>query len=182
VFKNEWLELKQDTLRLDKDASYVYTYIKRLHSGVMVVPYFTDTNSLLLVSQYRHPVGKIAWGFPGGGIEKGQSAQECARAELLEEAGYQVKQLIDLGQYLPDMGVIGNTGGRVFLGLDPVKATKPSQATDEEFTSPQLFSLEEVKQMIWEGEIRDGWSLGPFSLFLLWLEKHGTKVKHGKSS
>ena len=182
VFANQWLELKEDTLSLDKDTEYAYSYLVRRHDGVMVIPYFTDTDSVLMVSQYRHPIRKTIWGFPGGGREKEQSFEDCARQELREETGYQAEELIDLGPYMPDAGMLGNTG-RIFVAVNPTKVGEPSQHTAEETTQPEIFTLEKVKTMIADGEIRDGWSLGPFSLFLLWLEKHDTKnAGHGATS
>ncbi len=183
VFENDVLDLKIDTLTLEDNQPYDYIYVTRKQPGAVIVPYFSDTDSVLLVSQYRHPVSKVAWGFPGGGIESDQTAEETARKELLEETGYEAKELLDLGQYLPDMGIIGNTKGQVFLALDPVKVGESAQDTAEESTEPQIFPLEKVKQMISEGEIRDGWTLGPWSIFLLWLEKNGTKENgHGENS
>lgn len=184
VFANDILDLKLDQLTLDNNQPpYPYIYISRKQSGVVVIPYFANQDSVLLVSQYRHPLQLVIWGFPGGGIEKGQNAEQTAQKELLEETGYQAKQLIDLGPYYPDAGIIGNTGGRVFLALNPVKVGPPSQHTAQETTKPKMFKLSEVKKMISQGEIRDGWSLGPWSIFLLWLAENGTKeTAHGKHS
>jgi ADP-ribose pyrophosphatase len=175
VFEDDILTVKVDTLHLENETDYQYSYIHRKNDGALVIPYFEKDNSLLMVSQYRHPIRQVTWTFPGGGIEPGQSPEVNAREELLEETGYQATKLIDLGPYQPDMGVMENEG-RVFVALNPKKVSEPSQNTPEETTVPEIFPLAEVKRKISDGEVRDGWSLGPFSLFLLWLEE---RQNHG---
>jgi ADP-ribose pyrophosphatase len=133
-------------------------------------------------TQYRHPVQKMSLGFPGGAIEDGQTPTSAAIRELLEETGYQAKKLIDLGSFMPDIGIQSDIG-RVFVALNPTKVAEPTQQTEEETTIPTIKTIKEIKQLIREGEVRDGWSLGPFSIFLLWLEKNAKKkTEHGEKN
>lgn len=136
----------------------------------MVVPYFETTDSVLMETQYRHPIQRIIAGFPGGAIEDDQTPIAAAQRELLEETGYQAEEFINLGTFLPDVGIQANTGS-LFIALNPVKVAEPSQQTDEETTIPIVKTVDEVKALVEQGEIRDGWSLGPFLVFLLWREK-----------
>lgn len=170
AFENEWIAVKIDTLTFGKNHTYSYTYVAKRQNGAMVIPYFTKTDSVLMTTQYRHPVQKMALGFAGGSIEAGQTAEAAARRELLEETGYQAEKFIDLGEFMPDIGIQSDIG-RVFVALDPVKIAEPTQHTDEETTVPEIKTVKEVKELIRKGEMRDGWSMGPFLVFLLWLEK-----------
>jgi ADP-ribose pyrophosphatase len=43
---------------------------------------------MLLVKQYRHPLGRDNWEVVAGGMEAGESPEEAARRELREETGY----------------------------------------------------------------------------------------------
>ena len=127
-----------------------------------------------MTQQYRHPVQRIVFGFTGGAIEDGFTPEAAARKEMLEETGYQAEKFIDLGPFMPDIGIQSDVG-RIFVAIDPVKVAEPTQQTDEETTIPTIKTVSEVKKLIRDGEIRDGWSLGPFSLFLLWHEQQGKK-------
>ena len=56
-----------------------------------VLMYLYDDQGRVLASQAQegHDSDQKNWKFPGGGIESGQSINEAARREALEEAGYQ---------------------------------------------------------------------------------------------
>lgn len=57
----------------------------------------TDKRGRLLLQQRVYPPGR--WGIPGGLMELGESAEDCARRELLEETGVRLGSLRLLGVY-----------------------------------------------------------------------------------
>lgn len=40
---------------------------------------------ILLIRQHIFPTGKLLWIFPGGGIEPGETEEECVKREMKEE-------------------------------------------------------------------------------------------------
>lgn len=48
-------------------------------------------DQLLLIRHLHHDSGRTYWLFPGGGIEAGESDEECLRREMLEETNLVVK-------------------------------------------------------------------------------------------
>ncbi|WP_113930271.1 NUDIX hydrolase [Bacillus sp. P14.5] len=58
-------------------------------TGSVVV--ISDEEGRILLQQRRHPEG--AWGLPGGLMELGESTEETARREVLEETGLEVGNL-----------------------------------------------------------------------------------------
>lgn len=70
--------------------------------------------SLLLVQQ-EHPRGRD-WGYVGGGLEPGESLEECAVREAREESGLRVRllRLLCVDQHWRDGNMYGL--GFVFLG------------------------------------------------------------------
>ncbi|TMV44995.1 NUDIX hydrolase [Paenibacillus mesophilus] len=57
--------------------------------GAVVV--IMDERNRILLQQRVHPRGK--WAFPGGLMELGESAEDTARREVLEETGLEVGEL-----------------------------------------------------------------------------------------
>lgn len=45
----------------------------------------------------KHSYGPKAWGLPGGGMKAGEDPEKCAKRELFEEVGLELKELQPLG-------------------------------------------------------------------------------------
>lgn len=71
-----------------------WEYVERVNcTGVVIIIGKTDEGKVILVEQFRRPVGKRVIGFPAGLVNdhvyrKKESAAEAARREFLEETGY----------------------------------------------------------------------------------------------
>lgn len=68
----------------------------------------TKGKDVLLVRQYRPAPELTMLELPSGYVEKGESPEQAARRELLEETGYQAEKFEPLGALVPDCGRIGN--------------------------------------------------------------------------
>jgi ADP-ribose pyrophosphatase len=64
--------------------------------GIVAVVPVTDNKEVLLIRQFRPPVNGYVIEFPAGLNDKGDTLQEAARRELLEETGYTAKKIVFL--------------------------------------------------------------------------------------
>lgn len=84
----------------------------RTRDGVSVIA--KDLGGQILV--IRHSYGPQAWYFPGGGIRSGESPENAARRELLEETGCEIEGLKLVG--LVEETLSGATAkGHLFEGV-----------------------------------------------------------------
>ena len=51
-----------------------------------------DDGRLVMVRQYRYPIGRSIIEFPAGKLDAGESTIDCARRELREETGYSARE------------------------------------------------------------------------------------------
>lgn len=88
------------------------------HPGAVGVVALDDVGQVLLIRQYRHPVGRLLWEIPAGLRDvAGEPLLETARRELLEEAGYQAARWQVLTDYYTSPG-ISSERLRIFLARD----------------------------------------------------------------
>jgi ADP-ribose pyrophosphatase YjhB (NUDIX family) len=92
----------------------------------------TDGENLLLVKRGKRPY-KDRWALPGGFVEYGETVEETAVREVLEETGVQIKLEAILGVYSdPQRDPRGHTLTTVFIGRriagDPVGGDDAKEA------------------------------------------------------
>lgn len=73
-----------------------------------------EDGHVLLVSQYRVPLGRVCLEIPAGLIGdedggEGESAVTAAIRELEEETGYRAERMEDLGTYYSSPGMVGES-------------------------------------------------------------------------
>ncbi|HCF91497.1 MAG TPA: NUDIX hydrolase, partial [Firmicutes bacterium] len=59
---------------------------------------------LVLVRQYRHPIGRELLEIPAGKLDGGEPPEQCAVRELSEETGLQPIELLELGKIVTAPG------------------------------------------------------------------------------
>ncbi len=66
-------------------------------------------NRFLIVRQFRHGTERVGMEFPAGVIDRGETPEQAARRELLEETGYEAGELKQIGEVSPNPAFMGNT-------------------------------------------------------------------------
>jgi len=103
VFSTPWFEVLGKTMRAD-EAPY---YSLRLPDYACVVA-FTEDEHILLVRQYRPAVEMYSLELPSGLIDPGETPQQAAYRELLEETAYDAAEVEVLGSMQVDSGRLSN--------------------------------------------------------------------------
>ncbi len=115
-------------------------------SAVIMLPITEDGEYLVAVEpRVFTKLGSDA-GFPAGYIDKGEDKTLAVRRELLEETGYEVKEVYHMGSFYQDQGCSGALN-EYFIGVGAKKVGE--QALDEgEYVKYMTFSREEVGELI----------------------------------
>jgi ADP-ribose pyrophosphatase len=76
------------------------------HPGAVGILAMDDARQVLLIRQYRHPVGRLLWEIPAGLRDvAGEPPLATAQRELLEEAGYLAAHWQVLADFFTSPGI-----------------------------------------------------------------------------
>lgn len=90
LLQGGFLRVQQDTVRLPDARLATREYI--LHPGAVAVVPMLDDGRVVMVRQFRHPLGRVMLEFPAGKIDPGEAVFSCAVRELAEETGFRAQQ------------------------------------------------------------------------------------------
>jgi len=168
-FANAHLEVVTDHVQTPaRPEPRAWTIVHR-KAAVVVAP-MTRDGKIVLIHQERIPIRQSIWEMPSGQIDDHAADHEkiknVALREVREETGYKLAQdgrLIPLGHYFSSPGFTDERG--YFFLACPVQPCKEGPARDEgeSILDCREFTVEEIRRMIAENEIRDANTLGMFA-------------------
>lgn len=81
----------------------------------------TPDGRIPIVRQYRPALEQFTWELPAGMVDKGETAAETCRRELMEETGFAAKTVHALGAYAPCTARLSNRIHSFFVEACPEK-------------------------------------------------------------
>jgi ADP-ribose pyrophosphatase len=101
------------------------------HYGAVAIAAVDDAHRVVMIRQYRHPLGRRIWELPAGLLDAaGESALDAARRELAEEAGCGARDWSVLADVATSPGMTDEVT-RVFLARG-LHAEPRKPGTDDE--------------------------------------------------
>jgi 8-oxo-dGDP phosphatase len=163
VSSAELLRSRLVVVRADKVLTPDHDVAERdvvLHPGAVAVLALDDADRILMIRQYRHPVGHLLWEIPAGLRDvAGEKLWVTAQRELAEETGYRAKDWRVLADYYSSPG-FSTERLRIFLArdLEPVPAAERHFVPRDEEAHLLLgwLPLDEAVAKVFAGELHNG--------------------------
>ena len=155
VYEGRVLNLDLDQVRFP-DGSIGELELIRHSGAAAVVPFIGDPRAadarILLLRQYRYAADRFLYEIPAGRLEPGEAPVDCARRELLEEAGCTAQSILPLGGFFTTPGFIDE-----FIHVFIATGLTCGDATPErdEFIHRESHTPQDGLRMIERGEIVD---------------------------
>jgi ADP-ribose pyrophosphatase len=123
------------------------------HFGAVAVLAMDEDNNVVMVYQYRHPVGRRLWELPAGLLDLGGEPPHITAArELKEEAGLEATEWRVLVDLVSAPG-FSDESVRVYLATGISEVGRPDAHDEEADLQVKWVSLEEARRMVLDGEI-----------------------------
>ncbi len=155
VYENEWIRVDHHEVLGPAGGPGVYGTVHFKNQATGVVP-IDEQGNVILVGQYRFPLGAYSWEIPEGGGPHSVSALESAQRELREECGLAANSWMEIVK-MDLSNSVSDEHGTVFLAWQLSEVPAQPDATEE---------LQVARVPFWEavdrakrGEIRDSMSV-----------------------
>ena len=151
VARGAIIDYYQDTMLIPNGNTEKWDLID--HKGAAAVVAVLEDGRLMMVRQYRNALERETLEIPAGGLNgREEPAAQAAQRELEEETGY-VCGHMELLNTIYTTVAFCNEKIDIYLARN---LKRGRQHLDEnEYLNVEVHSLEELKQMIFEGRIQD---------------------------
>ncbi len=150
VIDTPFLRIRRDAVRLP-NGTVVPEYFVRESAGFVIVFALTHDERLLLVRQYRYGNDSIGLELPAGMLEPGEEPESCARRELVEETGYEARELRLLATYAAE-AVRSDARAYIFTARGARKVAEPRLDATEHL-EVELVTVEAFESMLLDGRV-----------------------------
>lgn len=162
VYEGKIVTIKRDKLTRDGEKTFIReTAVVSDSVGIVALD---EQKRVLLIRQYRHPLGKAIWEIPAGRMDiANETPEETAFRELREETDTEAENVRLLTVYANSAGW---TTERTYICLAEGLKNVPEfdRKNEEADIEKKWVPFEKALEMIKSGEIADGKSIIGISL------------------
>ena len=167
VFDGKLLHVRRDTVLLPNGHETVREWVK--HPGASAVLPVLEDDSVILVRQYRYPVGRVTLEIPAGKLDvAGEDPLECAKRELKEETGYSAASYEKLFSLAT---TVGFSDEWIHIYLAEGLTAGEDCPDEDEFINTVRMPLDEAVKKIYDNTIVDGKTVTALLMYAARLEK-----------
>ena len=155
IYESDYICLYADKVKLS--SGYViekYHQVHYPHEAVSIV-IFNDKDEILMIREKRYTVGRLEWEIPAGRVEQGESKEDAARREAMEETGCTLKDLRFLCSQNPANGMSDCVCHVFAAKVD----TEVSLTDTDEVAEKVWMPVSDVKDLLRNNQTMDGISI-----------------------
>jgi 8-oxo-dGTP pyrophosphatase MutT (NUDIX family) len=155
IYESEWVRLCLAEVEVPGSEPFEHHVVRVPCEAAGTVVHDAD-RGLLLLWRHRFITDTWGWEIPAGRVEPGESPEQAARRETLEETGWRPGGLHPLVTYQPTNG-LSDQRFNLFLAQGAVEVGEPTDPGESERI--EWVPVGRVVDIVRRGEMIDGLSL-----------------------
>ncbi len=159
VFSGRGFDVQSETWRDGSGKTFARESV--VHPGAVAILPFAAADRLVMIRQFRMPVGEWIWEIPAGTLEPGETPLRCAKRELVEEVCFAARRWKKLGTIFTTPGFCTEVM-HIYRAWDLSPAQ--GEADADEYIRIREMPLQEVLDAARTGRLRDAKSLAALCL------------------
>lgn len=145
------VDMYRDHMEFSNGNKEEWDYIH--HRGAAAVVPVAADGKIIMVRQYRNALERFTLEIPAGALDEPEEpGKECSARELEEETGYRSD---DLEWLITLRTTVAFCNERIEVYVAKNLISTKQHLDDNEFVNVEKFTIEELKQKIFTGEIED---------------------------
>ncbi|WP_208029649.1 NUDIX hydrolase [Rhabdothermincola sediminis] len=155
LYRSDWLRLTLVDVEVPGIRRFEHHVVRSTAPAVGVIVHDPDRGVLLL---WRHRFITDTWGWeiPAGRVDAGESLEQAAAREALEETGWRPGPLERLASWFPTNG-LSDQSFTAYLASGAVHVGEPTDPSEAERV--EWVPVDRVVELLAQGAVTDGLSL-----------------------
>jgi 8-oxo-dGTP pyrophosphatase MutT (NUDIX family) len=160
IYESRWMRVGVADVELP-DGEHIEHDVVRLPRPASAAVVRDDNGRVLLLWRHRFITDSWSWELPGGEIDEGESPEDAAVRETLEETGWRATGMRYVGRFHPIPGRVEQTF-HVCAADGAEHVGEPADPHEAERIV--WVALDDVRRFIRDGQIVDGYTLAGLRL------------------
>lgn len=162
LYSSHWIDLGLADVELPDGTRFDH-HIVRMHWDAAGVVAVDSERGVLLLHRHRFVTDTWGWEIPAGAIDEGETPEQAAVRETIEETGWRPGPLREIGSSFPSNGLMDQRFW-YFAADGAVQVGEPT--TTAEVERVEWKPVEEVRRLLGSGELQDGLSVAALGMAL----------------
>lgn len=156
VYESPWMSLRLVDVEVPGGPRFEHHVVRFPNEAAGTVVHDPERDAVLLL--WRHRFITDSWGYelPAGALDPGESPEEGARRECVEEAGWQPGPLEAMGRYHPMPGAV-DQAFHLFYARGAEHVGPPTDPSESERI--EWLPVAELRRAVLDGRLTEGLSL-----------------------
>ncbi len=161
IYKGVRVHLIKDRLMTPEGKEVDWELV--IHPGAAAIIPIDDQGNILMVRQYRNASDSYTLEIPAGTLDGPDEAPiECAYRELEEETGYRSEHVDYLFKFYSSIGIT-NEVIHIYTAKHLIQSEQ--NLDEDEFVEVERYSLDELVDMIFSGELVDNKTISSILMY-----------------